>query len=96
MSTVPYTSELFARVYQDGTVGLAVNEDTYPGTNAYFLVDGKRYSGDGDGYVKVPAAAAGGLVQYTYTNWPYRNEVNREDVLGGWDAAYAECVAFLN
>lgn len=95
MSTVPYTSDIFAKVWPDGSVGLAVNEDVYPGTDAYFLVGGKRYSGDGDGYVKVPAADAGGLVQYTYTNWPYRNEVSREDQFGDWDAAYAECLAFL-
>ena len=95
MSTQPYISELFAKVWPDGSVGLAVNEDTYPGTDAYFLVGGKRYSGDGDGYVKVPASAAGGVVQYTYTSWPYRSEISREDAFGGWEAAYQECLAFL-
>lgn len=95
MSTIPYTSDLFARVWADGKVGLAVSEDTYPGSKAYFLAGGKRYSGDGDGYVTVPAKAAGELVQFTYTSWPYGSEISREDQLGGWDAAYAECLAFL-
>lgn len=95
MSTVPRMSDLFARVWADGRVGLAVSEDTYPGTHAYFLAGGKRYSGDGEGYTTVPATAAEGLVQFTYTSWPYRNEISREDVLGGFRAAYAECLAFL-
>lgn len=91
------SSILFADVNRDGSIGLAVTEDTYPGTKAYFLVDGHRYSGDGENYVTVPAAAmiAESVVSYTYTDWPYGGDHSGEDVLGKFKAAYDDCLAFL-
>ena len=70
MTTVPSDSEIYARVSKGGGVALGISQDTYPGTRAYFLVDGHRYSGTG--WVSVPADALvkEKLVQFTYTSWP--------------------------
>lgn len=90
-------SILIANVSRDGSVGLAISEDTYPGRDTYFLVDGKRYSGDGDHYVTVPTAPLlnDAVVKYTYNDWPYGADHSNEDVLAGFKAAYDECMAFL-
>lgn len=97
MSTQPDVSALYARIGKGGSVGLSVAEDTYPGTRIYFRVGGKSYSGRADRFVAVPAAAlmGGQPVQYSYTGWPYGNDVDGEDALGGFAAAYADCRAFL-
>lgn len=93
-------SDVFVRVYANGRVGIAVTEDTYPGTNAYFLIAGKRYSADGDSYASLDSHALDALkrdevIKFSWTNWPYRNEVNREDVLAGFKQAYDDCLGFL-
>lgn len=93
-------SDVFVRVYKNGSAGIAVTEDTYPGTNAYFLIGGKRYSDDGDNYASLDSRAIEALkrdevIKFSWTNWPYRNEVNREDVLAGFRNSYDQCVDFL-
>lgn len=93
-------SDLFIRVYKNGSVGLAVTDDTYPGTNAYFLIDGRRYVADGDHYASIDAHGLSALkndavIKFSWTDWPYRSEKNREDVFAGFANAYDTCIAFL-
>lgn len=94
-------SDVFVRVYKNGTVGIAVSEDTYPGTNAYFLIDGKRYIADGDNYAPLDHKATEALkkdaiIKFSWTNWPYRNEINKDDIIAGFEKSYRQCVDFLN
>jgi hypothetical protein len=94
-------SDVFVRVYKDGLAGIAVTEDTYPGTNAYFLINGNRYVADGDSYASLDRKAIDALkkdpvIKFSWTNWPYRNEVNRDDVIAGFSNSYQKCVDFLN
>lgn len=94
-------SDVFVRVYRDGSAGIAVTDDTYPGTNAYFLIDGKRYVADGDNYASldrkaIDALRADPIIKFSWTNWPYRNEVNKDDAIAGFSKSYQQCVDFLN
>jgi hypothetical protein len=94
-------SDVFVRVYKNGSAGIAVSEDTYPGTNAFFLIDGKRYVADGDSYASldkqgIDALKKDSIIKFSWTNWPYRNEVNREDIIAGFEKSYNDCVNFLN
>jgi len=87
-------------VARDGRIGIAVTEDIYPGTKQYFLIGGKRYSGKGDHYVWLDAAAKtalteGKVIKYNWQDWPYRAEHNDEDAYAGFNAAYQECLSFL-
>ncbi|MBB3944705.1 hypothetical protein GGQ73_000630 [Rhizobium skierniewicense] len=94
-------SDVFVRIYKDGSAGIAVTEDTYPGTNAYFLIEGKRYVADGDNYASLDRKAIDALkkdpvIKFSWTNWPYRNEVDKDDVIAGFSKSYQQCVDFLN
>lgn len=77
-----------------------MTEDTYRGTNAYFLIDGHRYRGDGDEYTMLDSRALaalkkGALITFSWIDWPYRSEIENKDVLAGFEVSYNECAAFL-
>jgi hypothetical protein len=94
------SSYLKFRVLPSGALSVSIAEDTYPGSRFYFMVDGSRYSGDARYQIALDSKAAMALkqdkpVDFTYTIWPYRNEVSRKDVFSGFTAAYDECRAYL-
>lgn len=94
MQTMSY---LTFRVQKSGAVLVAMNEDIYPGSTFYFMIDGKRYSGRAGYYVQLDSPALNALrqdklIDFTYTHWPYRNEISRKDVFSGFSAAYDECL----
>jgi hypothetical protein len=98
MQTMSY---LKFRVLKSGAIMVAMSEDIYPGSTFYFLIDGKRYSGPAKYYLQLDARALAALKQdklfdFTYTNWPYRNEINRKDIFTGFSRAYDDCLAFLS
>ena len=75
-------------------------DDTYPGSMQYFMIDGRRFSSRSGYYADLNAAAVAALKQdpiidFTYTDWPYRNEISRKDVFSGFAKAYDDCVRFL-
>lgn len=97
MQTMSY---LAFKVLKSGAVLVSMKEDVYPGSNFYFMIDGKRYSGPASHYVQLDSFALSALKQdrlidFTYTNWPYRNEISRKDIFSGFSQAYEECLTFL-
>ncbi|MGM4906292.1 hypothetical protein AB8B21_05555 [Tardiphaga sp. 866_E4_N2_1] len=87
-------------VNKNGSVDMGFAEDLYPGTKLYFLIDGRRYVGPAGYKVGLDKRAVEALkkdpvVQYTFTRWPYRNELNGADVIEGFDAAYQDCLQFM-
>lgn len=93
-------SNIHARVFKDGSVGLAVSKNTYPGTASFFMIDGRRYTADGDSYAmigrdSIESLKRDAVIKFSWTTWPYRNEANAEDAFGGFSTAYDECIAFL-
>lgn len=87
-------------VLRSGGVNVSIAENTYPGSKFYFMIDGKRYSGDARYQLPLDAKAvaalrADKLINFTYTGWPDRNEMSREDIFAGFSAAYTECLTFL-
>ncbi len=88
-------------VSKNGSISMGLSEDKYPGSKVYFLIGKHRYVGDGGYYVSVDSAGLqalrnGEVIQFTYTNWPYRAEINGADVLEDFETAYQDCVSFLN
>src|SRR6202022_3829573 len=86
----PYTyvysskmSNIHFRVERGGSVGVAVGESTYPGMKSFYLIDGARFSADGDHYADVtsalPALKREVEIKYAWHNWPHRNEINETD-----------------
>lgn len=93
-------SHIQVKVWPDGRVAASIREDTYPGTSQYFLIDGHRFSGDARQWVPISAAGLAALKQdkvihASWRNWPYRTEINEEDVLQGFATAYADCLKHL-
>jgi hypothetical protein len=97
----PMTSRLKFRVLKSGSVTVSITDDVFPGTKVYFMVGGKRYAGGARQQLRLDGHALTALKQdqpidFTYTIWPYRNEVNRKDAFSGFAAAYDECRRYLN
>jgi hypothetical protein len=72
---------LSLRVNQNGTVGITVRHETYPGTRIYFLIDGRRYSGPEGTFVPldqhaIEALKRGAVVDYAWQAWPSNREHN--------------------
>jgi hypothetical protein len=87
-------------VAKNGTISMGLREDKYPGSKVYFLLGKHRYVGNAGFYVPINSAGLqalknGEVIQFTFTNWPYRGEINGADVLEDFDTAYQECVSFL-
>lgn len=88
-------------VNKNGSVEMGFAEDLYPGTKIYYLIAGHRYSGPA-GYMvaldkfAVEALKKDPVIEYTFTRWPYRNEINGADIIEGFEAAYKDCVAFMS
>lgn len=87
-------------VNKNGSVEMGFAEDLFPGTKLYFLIGGKRYAGPAGYMLPLDKAAVDALkkdpvIQFTFTRWPYRNEINGSDVIEGFDAAYQDCLAFM-
>jgi hypothetical protein len=102
----PYTyvysskmSNIHFRVERGGSVGLAVGESTYPGMKSFFLIDGARFSADGNHYADVtsalPALKRDVEVKYAWHDWPNRNEINNTDAFAGFAEAYTDCIKYL-
>jgi hypothetical protein len=94
------TSYLKFRVLPSGVITVSITEDTYPGSKFYFMVAGKRYSGQSQYQLPLDGNALAALKQdklidFTYTTWPYKNEVSRQDIFSGFATAYDECRSFL-
>jgi hypothetical protein len=93
------SSNIHFRVDRNGSLGVAVGESTYPGMRSYFLIGEQRYSADGDRYADVttalPLLRKEAVIKYAWHKWPYRNEVNQEDVFAGFSEAYDQCLRFL-
>jgi hypothetical protein len=94
------SSYLKFSVQKSGSVNVSIAEDTYPGSKFYFMIDGKRYSGEARYQLPLDATAlaalkAEKLIQFTYTDWPHRTEISRDDVFSGFSKAYDECRQFL-
>lgn len=88
-------------VHKDGSVEMGLADETYPGTKVYYLIGGHRYSGNAGYMVPIDRAAVEALkkdpvIQFTFSRWPYRAEINGADVIEGFDAAYRDCLQFLN
>lgn len=94
-AAVKMQAPIVVYVHKGGSVAVGVIADTYPGTRTYVAIDGHRYSGKGSVTVPVGPLLKEKLVQFTYTSWPWNSDVNGEDVLAGFAAAYAECRAFM-
>ncbi|MCP1765550.1 hypothetical protein [Bradyrhizobium japonicum] len=93
-------SYLKFRVLPSGAITVSIAEDTYPGSTFYFMVAGKRYSGQSQYQLPLDGNALAALKQdklidFTYTTWPHRNEVSRQDIFSGFAKAYDECRAFF-
>jgi hypothetical protein len=86
-------SEIAAVVRKDGSVGLSIVADAYPGTRASFSLGGAVYGGPADQPVLVPIEPllAEQVVTYSYVAWPSGSERVREDVIVGFAAAYEQC-----
>lgn len=88
-------------VHKDGSVEMGLADETYPGTRVYYLIAGHRYSGDA-GYmvpldrVAVEALKKDPVIHFTFSRWPYRAEINGTDIIEGFQAAYKDCLLFLN
>lgn len=94
MQTMSY---LNFRVLKSGALLVGMNEDTYPGSTFYFMINGKRYSGRASYYIQLDTAALSALrkdelIDFTYTHWPNRNEISRKDIFSGFSIAYDECL----
>lgn len=93
------SSNIHFRIERGGGVGVAVSESTYPGMNSYFLIGSQRFSAESDHYADVtaalPALRKESIIKYTWQEWPYRNEINNEDVFAGFSASYDDCLRFL-
>jgi hypothetical protein len=94
------SSYLKFSVQKSGSVNVSIAEDTYPGSKFYFMIDGKRYSGEARYQLPLDAAAlaalkADKLIQFTYTDWPHRTEISRDDIFSEFTKAYDECRKFL-
>lgn len=103
-SGVPFyartSSEIKFSVLKGGSLTVSVVADAYPGTKIYFLIGGKRYSGSQRFQLPLDKAALASLrrdekINFTYTSWPYRTEMNREDIFSGFSRAYDECRSFM-
>lgn len=92
-------SNVHFRIERSGNVGVAVGESTFPGLKSFFLIEGARFSADGDHYADVTAAVPSlrkdAVIKYAWHKWPYRNEINEEDAFAGFADAYEECLKFL-
>lgn len=79
---------------------MTAGREHYPGSNIYFLIDGKRYSTpQNKGYV-LDAAIMGALFRdlpaaVSWTGWPYGETKQSVVTLTGFTAAFEECRAFL-
>jgi hypothetical protein len=63
------------------------------------MIDGVRYSSDAKYQLRLDTKALTALKQdklidFTYTTWPYRNEVSRKDVFSDFANAFDECLKF--
>jgi hypothetical protein len=97
---VPTSSHIAFQVLSSGRVGIAVSEDTFPGSTQYFMIDGKRFSARSGRVAELDSAAIAALKQdklidFTYVDWPYRSEISRKDIFTRFAKAYDECLAFL-
>lgn len=93
-------SSLKFSVKRNGSIAVSVVEDKYPGTRVYFMVDGKRYVGDAGYQLPLDSHALTALkqekqVDFTYTAWPDRNEISRQDVFSDFAKAHTDCVEYL-
>lgn len=87
-------------VDKNGSISMSLAEDTYPGSKIYLLIDGHRYSGLERFYIPLDKTALAALkaekvIEFTYTNWPYRRDINGSDVLEDFASAYDDCLIFL-
>lgn len=87
-------------VSRDGSVEMGLADETYPGTKVYYLIGAHRYSGQAGYMVSIDRAGVEALkkdpvIQFTFSRWPYRAEINGADVIEGFDAAYKDCLAFF-
>lgn len=87
-------------VNKDGSVEMGFADQTYPGTKVYYLIGTHRYSGDAGYMVRIDGAGVEALkkdpvIQFTFSRWPYRTEINGSDVIEGFAAAYDDCLKFL-
>lgn len=94
------SSYLRFSVSRSGAITVSIAEDTFPGSKFYFLIDGKRYAGEAHYQLPLDQKALSALKQdkqidFTYTGWPDRNEMSRQDIFSGFTKAYDECLAFL-
>ncbi len=91
------TSNVFASVEPDGTIGLAVEADTDPRSNIYFMIHEKRYAGPSSVFLSMPAEPLldDPVIDFSYTDWPHGAEIIGETTIDGFAAAYRECVEFL-
>lgn len=97
---VKTSSYLTFKVQKSGTAMIAVNEDTFPGSTVYFMIDGKRFSSPSGLYAQLNAPALAALrqdklIDFTYTGWPDRHEISRKDVFRGFTKAFDDCLTFL-
>jgi hypothetical protein len=88
-------------VHKDGSVEMGLADETYPGTKVYYLIGDHRYSGQAGYMVPIDRAGVDALkkdpvIQFTFSRWPYRAEINGADVIEGFDASYKDCLKFLN
>jgi hypothetical protein len=93
-------SYLKFRVLPSGSITVSIAEDTYPGSSFYFMIAGKRYSGQSQYQLPLDGNALAALrqdklIDFTYTMWPDRHEVSRQDVFSDFGKAYDECRSFF-
>jgi len=89
------------RVYPNGTVGIGVREDMYPGTSTFFLINGKRYSGSQAYYVSLDSAAITALqrqspIDYSWNDWPYKTEHNQKTIVARFSELFSDCKTFYS
>ena len=90
---VKTSSYLTFKVMRSGTLGITVNEDTYPGSTQYFMIDGRRFSSRASHWAEIDSVALAALkvdklIDFTYVDWPHRSEISRKDVFSGFAKAY--------
>lgn len=87
-------------VQRDGSVQMGFAEDLFPGSKVYYLIGDKRYVGDASHLVPIDRKGVqelkkGALIQYTFTRWPHRNEINGADIIDDFAVHYDDCAAFM-